>query len=330
MMLNRWMTVAILFAAAMGVAFAQKPDAAQRVRTAYQAESRVTLSGVMRTTSTVQATEISSEVVVYRKAGMTRYEYRSPELRGLVLIDKGDTLIRLDPTTRTATVETVHRSPATVDLVLKNYRAELSEQEQLLGRQTDVITLKPRRGSGPTRKMWIDRATGLVLRTEQYNSGGKLVSRSFYLSVDWKASPPDSLFTVPVGWKQVVAPVQTERHWEKEDLSRRLGFTVREPGYVPPGFVLDGFHLVIRPNAQPSAHIRYVDGLNSISIFEHRCPAGRGRGFQWGRRMGRRGNCEFFTSSEGNVLVKEFGGIRFIVVGDLPESELQKVIDSLR
>jgi outer membrane lipoprotein-sorting protein len=329
-MLNRWMTIAILFAAAMGMAFAQKPDPAQRVRAAYQAESRVSLSGVMRTTSTVQATEISSEVVVYRKAGMTRYEYRSPELRGLVLIDKGDTLIRLDPATRTATVETVHRSPATVDLVLKNYRAELSGQERLLGRQTDVITLKPQQRSGPTRKLWIDRATGVVLRTEQYNSSGKLVSRSFYSSVDWKASPPDSLFTVPEGWRQVVAPVQTERHWEKEDLSRRLGFTIREPGYVPPGFVLDGFHLVVRPNAQPSAHIRYVDGLNSISIFEHRCPPGRGRGFQWGRRMGRRGNCEFFTSNEGNVLVKEVGGIRLIVVGDLPENELQKVIDTLR
>jgi outer membrane lipoprotein-sorting protein len=329
-MLNRWMTIAILFAAAMGMAFAQKPDPAQRVRAAYQAESRVSLSGVMRTTSTVQATEISSEVVVYRKAGMTRYEYRSPELRGLVLIDKGDTLIRLDPATRTATVETVHRSPATVDLVLKNYRAELSGQERLLGRQTDVITLKPQQRSGPTRKLWIDRATGVVLRTEQYNSSGKLVSRSFYSSVDWKASPPDSLFTVPEGWRQVVAPVQTERHWEKEDLSRRLGFTIREPGYVPPGFVLDGFHLVVRPNAQPSAHIRYVDGLNSISIFEHGCPPGRGRGFQWGRRMGRRGNCEFFTSNEGNVLVKEVGGIRFIVVGDLPENELQKVIDTLR
>lgn len=329
-MQSRWLNTAILFLAVMGTAFAQKPAPVQSVRAAYQSESRITLSGVMRTTSYLQAGEISSEVAVYRKAGMTRYEYRSPELRGLVLIDKGDTLIRLDPATRTATVETVHRSPATVELVLKNYQTVLSGQEQLLGRQTDVVTLKPRQGDGPSRKLWIDRATGVVLRTEQYNSSGKLVSRSVYLSVDWKANPPDHLFTVPEGWKQVNAPVQAERHWQKEDLSRRLGFTVREPGYVPPGFVLDGFHLVIRPNAQPSAHIRYVDGLNSISIFEHRCPPGRGRGFQWGRRMGRRGNCEFFTSQEGNVLVKEVGGIRFIVVGDLPEGDLQKVIDSLR
>lgn len=324
------LSTAILLLAVAGTVFAQKPDPAQRVRAAYEAEGKVTLSGVMRTTSSLQAGEISSEVAVYRKTGITRYEYRSPELRGLVLIDRGDTLIRLDPTTRTATVETVHRSPATVDLVLKNYQAVLVGQEQVLGRQTDVVTLKPKQGSGPSRKLWIDRATGVVLRTEQYNSGGKLVSRSLFLSVDWKASPPDNLFTIPEGWRQVNAPLQTERHWEKGELSRRLGFTVREPGYVPPGFVLDGFHLVIRPNAQPSAHIRYVDGLNSISIFEHRCPPGRGRGFQWGRRMGRRGNCEFFTSAEGNVLVKEVGGIRFIVVGDLPEGELQKVIDSLK
>lgn len=329
-MQSRWLNIAILFLAVMGTALAQKPDPVQRVRAAYQAESRVTLSGIMRTTSYLQAGEISSEVAVYRKAGMTRYEYRSPELRGLVLIDKGDTLIRLDPATRTATVETVHRSPATVELVLKNYQAQLAGQERLLGRQTDVIVLKPRHGAGPSRKLWIDRATGVVLRMEQYNSSGNLVSRSVYLSVDWTANPPDHLFTVPEGWKRVDAPVQTERHWKKEELSRYMDLTVREPGYVPPGFVLDGFHLVIRPNAQPSAHIRYVDGLNSISVFEHRCPPGRGRGFQWGRRMGRRGNCEFFTSQEGNVLVKEVGGIRFIVVGDLPEGELQKVIDSIR
>lgn len=329
-MLNRWMKIAILFVAATGVAFAQKPDPAQRVRAAYRAESMVRLSGVMRTTGTLQAGEVSSEVFVYRKAGMTRYEYRAPQLQGLVLIDKGDTLIRLNPATRTATVETVHRSPATVDLVLKNYQAMLVGQEQILARQTDVITLKPRQGSGPSRKLWVDRATGVVLRVEQYNSSGRLVSRSLYLSVDWKANPPDSLFTIPEGWKQVNAPVQTEQHWEKEQLSKRVGFAIREPGYVPPGFVLDGFHLVLRPNAQPSAHIRYVDGLNSISIFEHRCPPGRGRGFQWGRRMGRRGNCEFFTSNEGNMLVKEVDGIRFIVVGDLPEGELQKVMDSIR
>ncbi len=329
-MLDRWMRIAILFVAATGVAFAQKPDPAQRVRAAYRAESTVQLSGVMRTTSTLQAGEVSSEVLVYRKAGMTRYEYRSPELRGLVLIDRGNALIRLDPAARTATVETVHRSPVGVDLVLRNYQAVLAGHEQILGRQTDVVTLQPRHGSGPSRKLWIDRATGMVLRTEQYNSGGKMVSRSLYLSVDWKANPSDSLFTIPEGWKQVNAPVQTERHWEKEELSKRLGFSVREPGYLPQGFVLDGFHLVLRPGAQPSAHIRYVDGLNSISVFEHRCPPGRGRGFQWGRRMGRRGNCEFFASSEGNLLVKEVGGIRFIVVGDLPEDELQKVIDSIQ
>ncbi len=330
--MRRLWATGILLVMAVGSVLAQQPDAAQRVRTAYQAESRLRLSGVMRTTTVLQTGEVSSEVAVYRKGGMTRYEYRAPELGGLVLIDRGETLIRLNPATRTATVESVHRSPATVDLVLKNYQPSLVAREQMLGRQVDVVTLKPRRGSGPWRKMWIDRQTGLVLRTEQYNSAGKLVSRSVYLSVDWNANPEDSLFTVPAGWKQVESPVQSERHREKAELSARLGFTVREPGYVPPGFVLDGFHLVYRPNTLPSAHIRYVDGLNSISVFEHRCPPGpgRGRGFQWGRRMGRRGNCEFFTSNEGNVLVKESSGIRFIVVGDLPEAELQKVIDSLR
>jgi len=312
------------------MALAQKVDPAQRVRAAYQAERQVQLSGEMRTTSYMQNQEVNTDVTVYRKAGMTRYEYRSPALGGMVLIDRGETLVRLEPATRTATVETVHRGPATVELVLKNYQAVLAGTESLLGRQADVVLLKPRQGEGPSRKLWIDRKTGAVLRTEQYNSRGNLVSHSFYTLVNWSADPSDSLFTVPEGWRQVPSALQTERHWEKAQLSRQVGFAIREPSYIPAGFVLDGFHLVYRPNNLPTAHIRYVDGLNSVSVFQHRCPPRRGRGFQWGRRMGRRGNCEFFTSSEGNVLVKEVAGIRFIVVGDLPETELQKVIDSLR
>lgn len=328
-MWRRGMVVVWLMLIAV-LATAQKVDPAERVRTAYQAESRARLAGEMRTTSYLPTGELSTEVVVYRKAGMARYEYRSPLLRGLVLIDRGGTLIRLDPTTRTGTVETAHRGPATVDLLLKNYQATLAGVENLLGRQTDVILLKRRQAEGPSRKLWIDRKTGTILRIEQYNSSGKLVSRSFYTSVNWNADPDDSLFTVPAGWRRVVAAQQPERHRDKLQLSRELGFTVREPSYVPPGFVLDGFHLVYRPNRLPSVHIRYVDGLNSISIFEHQCSHGKGWGFQWGRRVGRRGSCELFTSAEGNVLVKEMGNIRFIVVGDLPEAELQKVVDSLR
>ncbi len=324
-----WAVIALTLVL-QGMLSAQKVDPAQRVRAAYEADRNIRLSGEMRTTSFLQGQEVNTEVTVYRKAGMTRYEYRSPALGGLVLIDKGETLIRLEPATRTAVVETVHRGPATVDLLLRNHRATLVGTEILLNRQVDVILLKAKQDAGPSRKLWIDRKTGVILRTEQYNSTGKLVSRSSFTSVSWNANPDDSLFAIPEGWRQTTSPRQSERHWDKAELSRQVGFSIREPTYVPPGFVLDGFHLVYRPNNLPTAHIRYVDGLNSISVFQHRCPPGRGRGFQWGRRMGRRGNCEFFTSAEGNVAVKEAGGIRFIVVGDLPESELQKIIDSLR
>lgn len=330
MVKRRIILVFLLWAFAVSSAFAQKPDPAQRVRAAYQAEGKLQYSGTLRTTTFSETGELSAEVVVYRKGGMARYEYRLPEGQSTVLIEKGDVLIRLYPSTRTALVETVHRSPITVDLLLKNYQAMLVGQEHLLARQVDVLLLKPRADSGPSRKLWVDRRTGLILRSEQYNSAGKLVSRSAYISVNWQDIPNNSLFDVPEDWKQVTSPVQSERHRDKAELSSRLGFTVREPSYVPSGFVLDGFHLVHHSNIQASAHIRYVDGLNSISIFQHRFPPGRGRGFQWGRRMGSQNSIARFTSAGENMLVKEGRGIRIVVVGDLPTSELQKVMDSLR
>lgn len=319
----------VLLVVASG-AVAQRVAPEQRVRAAFQVESRIALSGVMRTTTYLQGNALTAEVTVYRREGNARYEYRSPQQ---VLIDRGDMLIRLDPNRRIATVETIHRTPVnSVDLLLKNYEAVLVRGETLLGRSCDVVKLQPKRGTGPSRLLWIDRATGVILRSEQYNSQGKLVSRSEFLSVDWKARPADSLFQIPAGWRVTAPAIQAEKHLDKEQVSRMVGIPVREPTYVPPGFVLDGYHVVQSPSAHLVAHLRYVDGLNSLSVFQHRCAPGRRRGFgfQWGRRLGRRDGCELFSSQEGNALVKEEGGIRLVVVGDLPQEELQKVMDSIR
>lgn len=310
-----------------------RAQAADRLRAAQAAEERLTLRGALNTVSFFAEGSVSSEVVVSRKPGKSRWEYRSPALKGLVILEKGETVIRLDAATKTAHVSRPPREPNRLDLLLKNYRVSYEKEESIVGRRADVIAIHPKQAGGPSKKVWVDRATGLILRSEYYNSERKLSTLTFYTDVDWNPSLSDDLFEAPAGWRQVALDDEAQRHWDKDALSREVGFTVREPSYRPAGYVLDGFHLYHFRCGVAAAHLRYVDGLNSVSVFARftQCPRGhRGRGFQWGRRRQGRGDCELFDNRQGKMLVKRSGNLTFVLVGDLPQEELQKIADSIR
>jgi len=311
----------------------QQVTPADRLRMAEVAEEKLTLRGTLNTVTFFAQGSISSEVVVCRKPGRSRWEYRSPALKGMVIIEKGDTVTRLDPSSKTAYVGHSYREPGHLELLLRNYRPMSEGEERVAGRLADIVAVRPRRPGSPSKKVWIDRATGLVLRSEYYNSEGKLSSLTFYTDIAWNPRLDDSLFAVPESWRQIAIQEDGEQHRDRQTLSREVGFPIREPSYHPPGYILDGFYLYRCRCGVASAHLRYVDGLNSFSVFERftECPRGhRGRGFRWGQRQGRQRGCELFDNRRGKLLVKRRDGLMFILVGDLPEEELQKIADGIR
>lgn len=309
------------------------PNPAARLRAAQGAEERLTLRATLNTATFSRQTSASSQVVVSRKLGCCRWEYQSPALKGLVMIEKGDAVIRLDPEQKTASVGCARREAGTFELLLKNYAVTVERTEPIISRPADVLVVKHREPGRPAKKVWVDRATNLILRTEYYDCDGKLASLTFYTDIEWEPKLDDALFEVPDGWKKVALEDDDARHWDRESLSKEVAFAVREPTRLPAGFAFDGFHLYHCRCGVASAHLRYVDGLNSVSVFERytQCPGrGRGRGFGWGKGRGGGRNCQLLASQPGRMLVRQEGDLSYILIGDLPEAELAKIADSIK
>jgi len=184
------------------------------------------------------------------------------------------------------------------------------------------------------------------LKSEQYNSNGDLMLLTYFKSVNFNPKLKDSLFMPPRG--MAVRPVSDKdtRSYEANELSKLTGFKVVIPTFIPEGYILEGCYLYQCGCGVDMAHLRYFDGLNSISIFEGKkdcpvCGEGQGRGF-FRRRMGRMGmgrrgrmgcaprECELLEQREERVLAFTNKELRFVIIGDIPEAIANQIAEGLK
>ncbi|MCR4403503.1 MAG: hypothetical protein NUW12_12165 [Firmicutes bacterium] len=154
-----------------------------------------------------------------------------------------------------------------LSLIERNYSVSLISTENLAGRRAHVIKLKPVHPGNPSRTIWVDTELPFILRTEKHRPNGFLSSASFYNNIEFSPAIDDDAFRiqVPPGVAIVTLPL-AENLMPLEELQRMAGFPVPVPGFVPAGYVLEGGTLTRRGEAEV-AHVRYTDGLNTISFF---------------------------------------------------------------
>lgn len=312
-------------------------DGAALLRRAYDQERKASYIATMTVRLPAAAGGTSTLVKVWRSAGRQRMEYLSGALKGRVLVDDGRRVLWLDSDSRTATPAPSGREAEALDLLLRNYQVSVSATERVAGRPATVLRVVPRHPPGPSRRVWVDRASSVILRTDSYNTDGQLLSSSAVTAITLGAKTGASSFTAPAGYRVEAAP--TARTWTREALSDQVGFPLATPAYLPPGFRLDEMSLARTGSGRPSAQLRYSDGLNSFSIFQHQHGPGMGRGPGWGRGRGWRGGrgagmpgmgqCQLLAGGAGRSL-RVFASDRvFLLVGDLPEATLRKIAASL-
>ncbi|MGE5587946.1 MAG: LolA family protein [Clostridia bacterium] len=158
-------------------------------------------------------------------------------------------------------------SGSALSLIERNYSVSLVSTESLAGRRAHVIKLKPVHPGNPSRTIWVDTELPFILRTEKHRPNGFLSSASFYNNIEFSPEIDDDVFRiqVPPGVAIVTLP-GAENLVSLEELQRMAGFPVPVPGFVPPGYILEGGTLTRRGEAEV-AHVRYTDGLNTISFF---------------------------------------------------------------
>lgn len=232
------------------------------------------------------------------------------------------------------------------DLLARNYVARVVGSEQIAGRPAMHLALRRRDGGGGLH-MWLDRETHFPLRTVVVNHAGRALSDTAYESIDYGVGPPR--LPPPEG---VQEPRFSVRPTTPEQAAQEAGFQPLQPAYLPPGFELVGWHLHrFRGGRGPAIGLRYTDGLAGLSVIQMKAPERRGgaarprgagsepeREAQRHRRgtgaaadtphVPRRRGAPPGTG-EGKV-AREYGDITVIVIGELPQDELQRVADNMR
>ena len=129
--------MALAVSAASDTAAPTLANPAERLRATQSAEEQLTLRATLNTATFSRQGPVSSQVVVCRKPGHCRWEYQSPMLKGMVMIEKGDAVIRLDPAQKIASIGCARHETGVFDLLLKNYTVTAERTEPSIGRAAE-------------------------------------------------------------------------------------------------------------------------------------------------------------------------------------------------
>jgi outer membrane lipoprotein-sorting protein len=279
-----------------------KPTAWEAVWKSQAANRELAFTGVARTTALIDEKERTAMAHVAGSGGKVRFDYETATRRWS-LVDDGQRLVHLNSEKQEARVTSRPAFSEDRRLAERNYDAKVVGGATVAGRPCDIVQVSPRGRGGPARRslggggtvwrLWLDRQTSFALKRERYNIEGILTSGTEYREITFGTAVSPELFGIPSGWKVVDRDGSGVR-LEITELERRVGFSLRTPRYLPPGYVFLGGYVQRRRHgngrAESAPHpglemgeLRYTDGLRVLSIFQRQREAGpepgrRGRG----------------------------------------------------
>lgn len=263
----------------------------------------------------------------HKRPNRMRLEFLSPEgVAGRLVVDDGVQTWHYEPR-----LHTVIQGPSLgvpieaasdrSDRWLARHTIRLLGVEEVIGRQTAVLGAQPREGRGE-RRLWIDRTTGIALRTEERDPTDGLVATTYFTRISFGLNVPGALFQprIPAG-ANVVSPVEPSRPLVPVSaLEGTVGFRLRVPERVPGGYTLQGGEPVVG-GPVTAAHLRYSDGARVLALFvvpaRRVGPPGRGAPVS---SLG--GNSRAIGWGPTHMVQWESDGMRFTLVGHLPLADL--------
>jgi sigma-E factor negative regulatory protein RseB len=146
--------------------------------------------------------------------------------------------------------------PAQPARLLDYYEVSLGGTERVAGRACQVVILQPRDGYRYAFNLWLDKQTGLPLKSSIVNANGGSVSMFVFSEVQIGKAPDAQLFRNDLAGKRI----------QQASLDRAADV----PWSVtpPPGF--QQVQSAVRPlpgKKAPVTHLIYSDGLSVLSMF---------------------------------------------------------------
>lgn len=191
--------------------------------------------------------------------------------------------------------------------LLDYYEARLGGSERVAGRHCQVVILEPRDGYRYGYDLWLDKQTGLPLKSRTLNENGSVVSMFVFSEIQIGKAPDVSLFRNDLAGKQI--------HRASLDKPTGIAWSV----VPPPGYeqVQDAVRVLPGKEA-PVIHLVFSDGLSVLSMFVEPVDP------QVQRLQG--------LSAEGaiGVYAREVDGYTVTTLGEVPNTALIETGNSVK
>ena len=320
----RWLASAMVLLALAPLAQGQDrggsgpaPDAVdtrspeQWLQVVQQAARRLDYSGTM---VYQQGAEVRMSRIVHIFDGKVSHERLQPmDGRPREFIRRADEVKCLIPDAKRVVIERKTRAESFPGLaatatseLLQHYAVNIAGRERVGGFDCQVLEILPRQADRYGYRLWVDRATGLLLRSQTVNDRGEVLEQMAFAEVriggvdrgQLKPSWPTE------GWK-----VDETTH-RPVDLKEE-GWRLSAPGGFKP------LYSVRRPMASGSAlQAVYSDGLASLSVFIEPAAAS-----DTSEALPRRGPINAYARRLGDSMVT--------VVGEIPAETARSVAQAV-
>ncbi|MDO9467561.1 MAG: MucB/RseB C-terminal domain-containing protein [Thiobacillus sp.] len=146
--------------------------------------------------------------------------------------------------------------PAQPASLLDHYDARLGGTERVAGRLCQVVTLQPRDGYRHAYNLWLDKRTGLPLKSRMVNENGTVVSMYVFSEIQIGKVPDVQLFRNDLKGKLI----------QKASLDQAAESTWNVT--PPPGYArVQEAKRSLPGKAAPVTHLVFTDGLSVLSMF---------------------------------------------------------------
>ncbi|MCC6731099.1 MAG: hypothetical protein IT208_17370 [Chthonomonadales bacterium] len=276
--------------------------------------------------------------------GRVRREYRSGPAEGVVLLEAGRAVWQYAPGVGWSRLPdtAAANAAAAAAMTLANYNVTVASPAKLLGLRVYPVRIAARRAFDPSRRLWLDPTTGVLLRDELYAPDGRLRSSTTVTAIRF-GPQSEAEFRPPSNAAETESfgPGSFRPAASRAAMERATGWTAPAPGHVPAGYRPVLYGIMTAGSGRQLPAVRYSNGIGAFTIFRRGAGPGGGMGRGAGRGMGRgRGGGRGMGGPSpgahglrGDVqrAVVEARGREgnYLLIGDIAEDELRRVAASL-
>lgn len=197
-----------------------------------------------------------------------------------------------------------------LEQVLKSYDPVVTGRNRIAGLPVQVVRLAPKDPSKYGFVLWLEQASGLLLRLDLIDEGGNLVEQ--FMGVDLRIMPEPSSWLLALDKVKLPRAVTTEQAYQAPQ--QELGWA---PGWLPKGFrVMSTDRHPLVGTGEMVDYMMVSDGLVDVSIYLSAPESGMGE------QLVRQGATSLLRLLNDHK-------VEVTVVGEVPAQTAQRIAESL-